>query len=76
MLTYLTIKDFRRRKNKKGQEYGMAVTVYATPECLFGADLVTSFYAEDPEDSYRRILSHVLTLYPDTNEAEIKQVIE
>lgn len=74
MQTYLTIRDFRRRRNKKGQEYGMAVSVYTTPELLFGADLVTSCYKEEPEDSWRRIVSHMQELYPDADEIEIKGI--
>ena len=74
MQTYLAIKDFRRRLNKKGAPYGMAVAVYATPEALFGAELVTSCYGEEPEASWQRIVSHMHALYPEAQEAEIRQI--
>ena len=32
MKTYLCVRDFRQRKNKKGETYGWAIAVYATPE--------------------------------------------
>ena len=52
----------------------MAVAVYATPETLFGAELVTSCYREEPEDSWQRILLHMQALYPDADESEIKRI--
>ena len=75
MQTYLTIRDFRRRKNKRGQEYGMAVTVYTTPESLFGAELVTSAYHEEPEESRQRILEHLQKTFPDASPGEITEVL-
>lgn len=55
MQTYLCVRDFLHKKNKKGQEYGWAVAVYSTPEHIFGRDLVTSAYNEPPEISAQRI---------------------
>ena len=74
MQMYLTITDFRRRKNKRGQEYGMPVTVYATPEALYGEELVTSAYREEPEESWQKILRHMEQNYPDATEAEIRSI--
>ena len=75
METYLVISDFKRRKNKKGQEYGMAVSVMLPPEKLWGYDRITSAYKEKPSESWRRILDHVKKLYPDADEKDIVRLI-
>lgn len=76
MQTYLIIRDFRKRRNKKGMEYGMAVSVYMTPEELWGYDLVTSAYKETPEISGERIFRHIQEQYPDVTEKQIKHFIK
>lgn len=42
MQTYLCNCDFRKRKNKKGIEYGWDVAVYSSVEHIYGYDYVTS----------------------------------
>lgn len=75
MRMYLCIRDFRQKKNKKGEEYGWAIAVYSTPEHLFGYDHVTSAYKEDPEESWKRIVAHMNDRYPIAAEAQIRSVI-
>jgi hypothetical protein len=75
MQTYLTIHDFRRRINKKGQPYGMAVAVYAPPETLFGETLVTSAYHEEPAESFQKIIAHLTAQFPDATEAELRALL-
>ncbi len=65
------IRDFRQKRNKEGAEYGMAVSVYMTPEELWGYDLVTSAYKETPEESRERIYRHVRGHYPNATEKQI-----
>jgi hypothetical protein len=59
MQLYLCLCDFRKRKNKKGDEYGWPIAVYSTPEHIWGYDYVTSAYKEEPSDSRRRILERM-----------------
>lgn len=75
MMTYLCVRDFRQKKNKKGQEYGWAVAVYATPEHIFGYEKVTSAYKETPEDSKKRIVEHLKDVYPIATDRLIKKMI-
>ncbi|MBR3637821.1 MAG: hypothetical protein IKN45_07870, partial [Lachnospiraceae bacterium] len=44
MSTYLCMRDFKKRVNKKGEEYGWDVAIYAKPEQLFGYKHVTKAY--------------------------------
>lgn len=76
MLTYLCVRDFRQKKNKKGQEYGWAVAVYSTPEHVFGYELVTSAYNEAPEESGKRIVAHIMDVYPIATATQIKKLIK
>lgn len=68
MQTYLIARDLRQRKNAKGQPYGWAVTVYSTPEHLYGYDWVTSAYGEEPSRSRQRILEQLYRQFPDADE--------
>lgn len=51
MKTYLVISDFKRRENKRGEEYGIAVSVMLSPEKLWRYDKVTKTYLEKPFES-------------------------
>ncbi len=74
MQTYLVIRDFRQRVNKKGQPYGWDIAVYSTPETVWGRDLVASAYAEEPEESRERIVRRMRELYGASDE-EIRKVL-
>ena len=52
----------------------MGVAVYATSETLFGHDLVTSAYAEEPEISRQRIADRIKALYPTVTESQLKKL--
>jgi hypothetical protein len=75
MQIYLVITDFRRRKNKRGQEYGMSVSVLQPPEAVWGHAAVTKAYAESPAQSWDRVFRHVRGAYPDSPEKEIVKLI-
>ena len=74
-MMYLSVRDFRQRKNKKGQEYGWAIAVYSTLEHIFGYELVTSAYGEKPEESGNRIMEHMKDIYPIATEKQIKKLV-
>lgn len=75
METYLTVCDFRQKKNKAGESYGWAITVYARPEKLWGYDHVTSAYHEKPEESAARIAAYMREAYPVAAAGQIKKVL-
>ncbi len=72
---YLVITDFRRRRNKRGEEYGMPVAQYAAPEDVWGYEHMSGCYGESPEESHARIIAKLKELYPDAEEQEIKKLI-
>lgn len=71
METYLVISDFRRRENKRGEEYGMAVSILLPPESIWGYDTVTAAYSESPKKSWERQINRVKELYPDADNQSI-----
>ncbi|MBO2515712.1 MAG: hypothetical protein CW338_00350 [Clostridiales bacterium] len=72
MKTYLTVKDFRQRLNSKGFPFGWHVSVYATPESLWGEEFITSACDEDPEEIKEKILSKAQSLFPDASRKELE----
>jgi len=68
MMMYLVITDFRRRVNKRGEPYGMSVSIMFPPETVWGYDTVTSAYSEAPGESYERIVSRLRELFPDADD--------
>ncbi len=75
MNTFLVISDFRKRVNKKGEEYGMSVSIPLPPEKIWGYELVTSAYKEKPKESWRRIYDHVAGMYKGADEKNIIKLI-
>lgn len=75
MQTYLCMRDFRQKKNKKGESYGWAIAVYARPEQLWGYDYITSAYNEAPEESGKRIAEYMKEMYPIATAAQIRKVL-
>ncbi len=64
MQTYITVRDFRRKRNKKNEEYGWPVAVYSLSEKLFGEDHVRSAYQVDGKTAKQEIIKHLLDKFP------------
>jgi hypothetical protein len=74
-MMYLCVRDFRPKKNKKGQEYGWAIAIYSTPEHIFGYEHVTSAYSEDPIDSGKKITAHMTDMYQIESSSQLRKLI-
>ena len=75
MYGYLLIRDFRRRLNKKGQPYGWPVSVYTTPEALWGYEHISSAYNQEPSQSRQLIYQQVQRNFPAATEATLHAVL-
>lgn len=75
MQTYLLIRDFRKRINKKGFPYGWPISVYTTPEALWGCEHIASAYAESPAASWVAICQRIQDCFPDADQSQIKKVL-
>lgn len=71
MRCYLLIRDFRQRANKKGQPYGWHISVYTTPEALWGYAHIASAYSTDPAQSRQLIYQQVQKHFPQATEAAL-----
>lgn len=74
MQLYLVIGGFQRRKNKRGADYGMPVSVIMTPESIWGYEHLSSAYIEEPSASWQRIYDHMRALWP-AEERDIVKLI-
>ncbi|MBE6759596.1 MAG: hypothetical protein E7554_05830 [Ruminococcaceae bacterium] len=75
MQTYITIRGFRRRKNKRGEEYGWAVSVYSTPEALWGREAVVSCYHLERTQAQELLIDHMTGLFPCADTKEIRKLL-
>ena len=75
MNLYLVISGFRRRRNKKGREFGMPVSVMFPPETIWGYDTLTSAYRESPRTSWERIVGRVREVFPASSVRNIEKLI-
>ncbi len=76
MRTYITVRDFRRRVNARGEEYGWAVSVYSTPESLWGRESVTSAYELEPDQAMQELISHVKGMFSCADEKAIRKLLK
>ena len=75
MQTYLVITDFHRRRNKRGEEYGMPVSVMLPPEAVWGYEAVTGAYKENPAKSRQRIVDRIKEQFPGADDEDITKMI-
>lgn len=75
MMCYLVICDFRQRRNKAGGLYGWPIAVLCTPEHLFGRELVTEAYREEPAESLKKIVERVQNCFPDASRQQIMRTV-
>lgn len=73
---YLVMCDFRKKLNKRGEEYGlMKCAKYCPPEKIWGYDTVCSAYKYDPEESRERIEGQLFKLFPGADKKAAKKLI-
>lgn len=75
MQLYLVVADFKRRRNRRGGEYGMPVSILLPPEAVWGYDMVTSAYAEAPEASAERIAAQIRKNWPAGDDRLVSRMI-
>ena len=75
MQAYLCVKDFRQRINKKGEPYGWAVALYATPETMWGYDFVTGCYRKNKEESAQAVAAQIRRYFPDVTDRQLKKIV-
>lgn len=74
MKSFLIMSGFRRRRNRRGEEYGWHVAELETPETKWGYDAVNSL-DEKPEVSLERIAEQIRKHFPGAPDREILKAI-
>lgn len=75
MQTYLVVKDFRKKKNKAGEDYGWSVAVYSTPEQMWGREYVTEKYHTKPNECREKLTAYMKQLYPQVTDKQLQKII-
>ena len=75
MGSYLLIRDFRQRINRKGIPYGWPISVYTTPEALWGYDHIASAYSTAPSESMNLIYEQLQKNSPKVAQSELDAVL-
>ena len=75
MGSYLVIRDFRQKLNKKGQPYGWPRAEYTTPEALWGTECITAAYATDPAQSRAKVFHQIQAHFPAATEVSLRAVL-
>jgi hypothetical protein len=76
MQTYITVRYFKRKENKKGEEYGWPVSVYSVSERLFGEDHIRSAYHLSTKEAKEKIVNHLLKRFPKASYTDIAKCIQ
>ncbi|MBQ8994555.1 MAG: hypothetical protein IJ091_01945 [Oscillospiraceae bacterium] len=72
---YVVISDFVYLQDKAGRTYGWGVSEYSTPEKLFGDIFTDRVYARTPEESYERLVAHLMSMLPEAEEEKVRKFI-
>ena len=73
--TYLIIRRFDYRLNKKGAPYGWTVAHLAAPEACFGEDFVKSHYALPRQKVKELLMEELIRRNPDTPVAVLEKML-
>ena len=74
MRSFLIMSDFRRKRNRRGEEYGWHVGALTTPETNWGYEWVNSADCT-PEESWQRICGQIRKHYPSAEDRLIQKVV-
>lgn len=72
---YVTIVDFDYDYDRFGRRKGWAVSRYATVENHFGEEFAERIYEKEPEESFDRMLSHLIGLLGMEYEKQIRRLL-
>ena len=75
MQSYVCIADFVYMQDRYGRPYGWGVAEYATPEELFGYDLITSAYQREPQESKERMMQHLSSILPGASVQQLTKIL-
>ena len=72
---YVIISNFVYTLDKKGNRRGWGVAEYSTPEKFMG-EYFEQVYQRKPEESYERLMEHLISLFPQVPEKNLKKFLK
>ena len=72
----MLVSNFVYTLDKKGNRRGWGVAEYSTPEAFMGSAFSENVYQRKPEESYERLLEHLIRLFPHCSEKELKKFLK
>ena len=77
MMTYITPVEFVYPISRKtGSEYGWGIAKYDIAEHHWGRKACRGKYKEEPEESYEKLMKHLLKMLPECDEKDIKRLLK
>ena len=73
---YVIISDFGHSTDKFGNEYGWGIAEYSTPEKFFCNKFSDDVYKLTPEESYDRVVKHLMKILPHASEEAIQRILK
>ena len=73
---YVITSDFVYTIDKNGNKRGWGVAEYSTPEKFFGSCFTKNVYSRTPEESYERLIRHLLSLFPNVPLTSLKKFLK
>ncbi len=75
MQTYITVRKFQKRRNKKNEEYGWPIASFTLSENLFGEEYIKSQYHLGGEKAKEMIVAKIESFCPSATKQNIEKVI-
>ena len=76
MQTYIVLSDFRYNITKEGAPYGWGNAVIDIADRWLGTELLTVPEDRSPEESFERMIGHLMTVMSETNELILRKELK
>ena len=73
---YVLISNFVYTLDKRGNRRGWGVAEYSTPETFLNPFFSENVYLRKPDESYARLMEHLLSLFPAVPEASLMKFLK
>ena len=73
---YVLTSNFVYTTDRKGNPRGWGVAEYSTPEKFMGAVFTENVYQRTPQESYERLLRHLISLFPAVPETSLRRFLK
>ena len=75
-LCYVITSNFVFSVDKRGNRRGWGASEYSTPEKYYGEAFTEHVYEKSPEESYHRLLTALISLFPDVPVERLKRFLK